>query len=158
MKQKIFLALISILCSLAYAHITHAYPGEYSWDPLYIEIVETPLQRYEKQLEQIDNKLDESRKQLEKYKNETNNLSNQYSGNNYSYCYELYCANKDLANPYTNKECLALLEYCLATRPNIQKPSCATGYIEYGGSCLSYDSVCKKSYGTNSYSTGRFNS
>lgn len=120
--------LFVMLSSLFLPFLAHAYYGDFS-NPIYVEIEETPSQIYQRQQEELekrqeanqrefDKKLEDSRKSLEDYSSKTSILRSQYP-QDYQYCYSSYCANKDLANPYTSKQCLTMLEYCLQTRSRL---------------------------------------
>lgn len=155
--------LLPIVIILGLPITTRAYPGQYSWDPLYVEIHETPLQ-----IQQRQDSLKRSENQ-----NKINNLIAQYGATIYSKCYQSYCAKGDMGNPNTQAMCLASLEYnCLKresaysklreeanTTQQMPSVSCPKikfplpddlKFIYYKGSCLNKDEACFANYGINS--------
>lgn len=129
-KQHTILVLIICLI-LGYPSIAIAYPGQYSWDPLYIEIKENPIQ---KQLREDAVKRNENL-------NKINSLIAKYGSKIYYTCYQNYCATGDMGNPNTQAMCLLSLEYnCLMRESAFQDKSDD-----------SLDEGCHKKYGTNSY-------
>lgn len=154
-KILMFLFVLTVLGipMVSYAYSSSLFPaGSSPGNPLYVEEIETPQQRIERVFGDIQRKMEESNNQMAEFNRKTNSLSGSYASDDYRFCYDRYCANKDLANPYTNKQCLSLLEYCLGTEAKYRIPqpsSCQTGYIYHNGECITYNALCQANYDSN---------
>lgn len=159
-KQFIFLLILILFFPI----FTHAYPGQYSWDPLHVQIEETPSQIFEKQQSQEQLRLLEQQRQFERQMQnaqlqrsenqaKSDSLIAKYGAAIYSTCYQSYCANKDMSNPNTQAMCVASLEYnCLireSSRSKINEQSlksnqilkCPSNSTNINGNC-----VCNNGY------------
>ncbi|MCG2690549.1 hypothetical protein L6249_00565, partial [Candidatus Parcubacteria bacterium] len=133
MKKQFTIFLIFL--STTFPALALAYPGQYPWDPLHVEV--QPTQQYK----------NEQTKQ---------ELINQYGSTAFYSCYS--CMGKDTSNPYIESSCLSSTKYCLES-PAQQLIKNLQNLQQYNPqNNETPDAGCKRNYGQYSYYTGKTSS
>jgi hypothetical protein len=154
-----FLKLLIFLAFLTLPLLSYAYPGQYSWDPLHVEIVETPSQIYERQTKELLQQFDRDMQQIQGSVNSQQKIEE--SQNNYERWLKL--REKNITNQNTINQPQQAGTLCNGKYWS----ACPTGQTFYCPSvgdaqCIlanpdSFNQVCKKEYGIYSYYSGNLN-
>lgn len=105
MKNKhIYTVVLSVIFCLLLPYVASAYAGETSWNPIYVEIRETPAQQLQRKLEQDS--------LLRQQNNILAQTMKSACGGYYGECYSQYCSGLDTANPRVQSGCMIAIPPC----------------------------------------------